>query len=132
MNKFYKATKYIWIVSRIILILLFGVTVVSRLSETRISDYIVNSMFLVLIILMIIISAFGFLKKETHFSLRFLAGIPNVLFGVLLSYLLLTLGKTDYAIHVQIGFQLLPLWIILYGFYEINNGLSSLWNKKSE
>lgn len=125
MDKFYKTTKYLWIISRIVLILFFGATLLNRISETRPSDLIVNALFLILFLSMIIISVYGILKKETHFSLSFLVGIFNVLLGVLLSYLLLTVGEIDYAIHVQIGFQLLPLWIILYGIFEIKNGIDS-------
>jgi len=123
--KFYNTTKYLWIISRIILILLFGVTILNRISETNLSDLIVNSLFLILFLSMIILSVFGILKKEPHFSLRFLVGIFTILFGILMSYLLLTLGNTKYATHVQIGFQLLPLWIILYGIFEVTNGIKS-------
>ena len=130
MSKFYKTTKYLWIISRVILIVLFGVTVINRISETRTSDLIVTSFFLLLIILMIMISTFEFSKKQPHFSLQFVVGISNVLLGFLMSYLFLTLVEKDYAIHVQIGFQFLPLWLILYGAFEINNGINFIKNSK--
>ena len=130
LNNFYKRTKYLWKVSRIILIIFFGVAILNRLSEIKISDLIVNALFLILITSMITISVFEFLKKEPYFYLRFLVGIFNVLFGILLCYLILTLGKTDYAVHIQIGFQIIPLWIVLYGLFEISNGIKYLKNKK--
>jgi hypothetical protein len=80
---------------------------------------------------MIALTVIELLKKNAHYSLRFAVGISTILLGFLISYLLLTLGKTNYALHVKIGFQLLPIWIILYGFYEITKGISSLRTLKS-
>lgn len=124
-NKFYKSTKYFWILSRIVLIILFSVAILNRISETHISDLIVSALFLIIFFLMITITIIGLLKKNPHYLLRFVVGAFFVLFGFLSSYLL-TLGKTDYAIHIKIGFQLVPLWIILYGIYEITNGINTL------
>jgi hypothetical protein len=81
---------------------------------------------------MIMLIVVGILKKKAHYSLRFVVGISMILFGFLISYLLLTLGKIDYPLHVKIGIQLLPIWIISYGFYEITKGISSLRTVKAE
>ncbi len=119
MIKFYTATKYLWIISRIILIIFYGLTLSERLSETEIPDLIVNLLITIVLISMISISLFEFIKKKPHYSLTFFVGIINICIGVLMSYLLLTIGDTNYSILAQIGFQLLPIWIILYGFFEI-------------
>lgn len=75
---------------------------------------------------MITISVLGILKKSSHYSLRFIVGIFTVLFGVLISYLMLTFANLDYELHVKIGIQLVPFWIMFYGFYELTIGISSL------
>ena len=75
---------------------------------------------------MITLAISEIIKKKTHFIIEFVVGIFTVLFGVLISYLLLTLGETEYSIYKKIGFQLLPLWIILYGIYEVKSGINSL------
>lgn|GEM_PF-5232491 len=131
MTKFYKSTNYLWIVSRLLLILLFSITILSRIKETDLSDIIVNSVFLVLIFSMISLAIIGILKKNAHYSLHFVVGILTTLFGILMSYLLLTLGETEYPIHIEIAFQLLPLWIVLYGIYELNNGINLLKIKRN-
>jgi len=74
---------------------------------------------------MIIITISVFSKKKTHYSLSFIVGIFTILFGILISYMLLTFGMTDYTIYAKIGFQILPLWIILYGIFEITNGINT-------
>ena len=125
--KFFRATKYLWIVSRIILIILFGVTISSNsLSSYDTPDLVSKSIFLIPLILMILISIFEILKKEPHYVLRFLVGIFLVCLGLLMSYLLLTLAKENFSIYAEIGFQFLPIWIILYGIFEIVNGVRSL------
>jgi len=131
LTKFYKSTNYLWIVSRLLLILLFSITILSRIKETDLSDIIVNSVFLVLIFSMISLAIIGILKKNAHYSLHFVVGILTTLFGILMSYLLLTLGETEYPIHIEIAFQLLPLWIVLYGIYELNNGINLLKIKRN-
>ncbi len=75
---------------------------------------------------MILLAISGILKRNAHYSLNFVVGILTTLFGILISYLLLTLVETEYAIYIEIGFQLLPLWIVLYGIYEIMDGINSL------
>jgi hypothetical protein len=132
LNKFYKSTKHFWTVSRIILTLLFSVAILDRITETDLPNLIVNIFFLIIIFSMIMLIVVGILKKKAHYSLRFVVGISMILFGFLISYLLLTLGKIDYPLHVKIGIQLLPIWIISYGFYEITKGISSLRTVKAE
>ena len=124
--KFFRATKYLWIVSRIILIILFGVTISSNaLSSYDTPDLVSKLMFLIPLILMILVSIFEILKKEPHYVLRFLVGIFHVCIGLLMSYLLLTLAKGNHSVYAEIGFQFLPIWIILYGIFEIVNGINS-------
>ena len=80
---------------------------------------------------MISLAVIGILKRKAHYGLRFTVGIFTILFGIVISYLLLTLGKTDYPIHIKMGFQLLPLWIILYGIYELTNGINLIKGKQT-
>ena len=75
---------------------------------------------------MIIITISGFFKKQAHYSFRFIVGVFTILFGILISYMLLTYGMPDYTTYVNIAFQILPLWIILYGIYEITNGIKTI------
>ncbi|SFU37529.1 hypothetical protein SAMN05216480_10243 [Pustulibacterium marinum] len=126
MTKFYQSTKYLWIVSRILLIILFSAAISNRIKETTMSDIIVSSVFIMVIFLLIVLAIMGFLKKKAHYVLHFMVGILITLFGILCSYLLLTFGETKYAVHIKMGFQLAPLWIVLYGIYEITNGINSL------
>jgi hypothetical protein len=94
--------------------------------ETDLSNLIVNAIFIIIIFSLITLAISEVIKKKVHFIIKFIVGIFTILFGILISYLLLTLGETEYYIYIKIGFQLLPLWIILYGVYEIKNGINSL------
>jgi uncharacterized membrane protein len=129
LKKFYNSTKYFWIISRILFILLFSTVILKRITEFSIPDLIVNSVILIVVFSMIVITISGFLKKKSNYSLRFIVGAFMVLFGFLMSYLLLSTGTKEYSIYIEISFQLLPLWIVFYGIYEIINGISSLKNR---
>lgn len=89
-------------------------------------NIIVNSLIIMFIVSMMVIAIFGILKKKTHYSLNFTVGIFTVILGVLISYLIISFSKTEYEILIEIVFQIFPIWIILYGIYELINGIDLL------
>lgn len=68
---------------------------------------------------MVLTLIFGLLKKQIHYSVRLFVGVFSIFSGLGISYLLFTLGNVNYSTIVEIGFQIIPLWIILYGVYEL-------------
>ncbi len=128
LNKFYKVTPYFWVISRIVLMILLGASLLGRISQTTTPYLVINAVFLLVIFSMMAIIIGEFSKREVHYSWRLIAGILVSLFGVLISYLLLTYIEKEYALITKIGFQLLPLWMILYGIFEIKLGIRTLSN----
>ena len=126
MENFFKATKYLWEVSRVLLIILFGSAISSDIIGTNKSDIIILSLFAIFILSMITISFLKLIKINPHYFLGFFTGGFIVLFGILISFLMFTYGTVNYELQVIIGVQLFPIWMILYGIYEIRNGISSL------
>jgi len=128
----FKRSKFIWIFSRLILILLFLSAIIGRFNNQKLSDLFVTSLVTLYVFSLIFMMFFDFLKKQIHFSVRLFAGIFSVFYALVLSYLLLTIQNDNFGMIAEVGFQILPLWIILYGIYEILQAKESLQAKKLE
>ncbi len=121
---FFRRTHYFWVISRIALIVLFFIAVYEQFSWKSKSSLIVSGFFLIIIIWMVTIVIMEFLKKEVKMPIKVLTGVFSISFGLLISYLLLTIGEENYSLLKNLGFQLIPIWIILYGLWEINSAKS--------
>lgn len=130
--RLFKRSKFIWILSRLILIILFLSAIIGRFNNRKLSDLFVTSLVTLYVFSLIFIMFFDFLKKQIHFSVRLFAGIFSVFYALVLSYLLLTIQNDNFGMIAEVGFQILPLWIILYGIYEILKAKESFKAKKLE
>lgn len=128
----FKRSKFIWIFSRLILILLFLSVIIGGFNNRKLSDLFVTSLVTLYVFSLIFILFFDFLKKQIHFSVRLFAGIFSVFYALVLSYLLLTIQNDNFGMIAKVGFQIIPLWIILYGIYEILKAKEIFQAKKLE
>lgn len=118
-NYFFKKTHYFWVVSRFILILLFAYASINQLNEKSLSSIIVACLFLFVAIWMLSIAILEIRNKKFLMPVKVLTGSFSVFFGLLLSYLIISLGGENYSLWTNLGFLIIPLWIITYGIWEI-------------
>lgn len=111
----FRKTKYFWIITRLIFIVVYFYTALNQISFNDYSKLAVCSFFLILVILMSLITILEFLRKKTFSGIKIFVGIINILFGILLTYLILFIVKND---GNNVFFLWLPLWFIFYGFWE--------------
>lgn len=125
--KFFKSTNYFWVVTRVVLILLFGSTVTYFANEKLDTGSIIVGIFILLFVTsMLIIVIRRMMKKETHSWLHIYNGVFTIIFSLGILYVNIAyfdLSQTWYVLY-------LPVWMILYGLWEItyerlNNGLVS-------
>ncbi len=128
-NFFLKHTRFLWVTSRILLIFLFLSAFFSRINDRELSDLIVNFLLAFYIGSMILIAIFGLLKRHIHFAVRLFVGIFTVFSGLAISYLLLIVNKVEYGVFAEIGFQIIPFWISLYGVYELLKAIETFRSK---
>lgn len=128
-NFFLKHTRFLWLTSRILLIFLFLSTLLSRINDRELSDLIVNFLLVFYIGSMILIAIFGLLKRHIHFAVRLFVGIFTVFSGLAISYLLLIVNNVKYSVFAEIGFQIIPFWISLYGVYELLKAIETFRSK---
>ena len=114
---FYKRTKYFWIVSRVILILLFGAVSVKKNPFETTGESIVSSVFFLYLISMTVLLILEFLKRNPNL-LAYFTGVVSIIIGFVMAYLILYVGYPEYGLGI-IAFEILPLWIIAFGFKDI-------------
>ena len=118
-EKFYKKTRYFWIVSRVLLILIFIYPIFKISKDADLINNIINSTCMIYVILMLIILIKEISKKNTH-NLKIYTGILSLFYGIIMSVFLIKL-ETEFSTMSVIYFQLIPLWIILFGIWELKN-----------
>jgi hypothetical protein len=118
MRLFFKKTYYFWIVSRIILIILFACSV-NTFSHQKYNTgrMLVDILLTITILLMIAICVFEYHKKKVPFIVKIVPGIFNIFFGLLLYYLVNFFMSQNF---VFLAFCV-PIWIITQGIFEIVN-----------
>jgi len=115
---FLSKTYYFWYVTRIFLILGFSFTVINQFDVNSKSKILVSTFFAFFVLSMLYLLVFEILKKKAIIFVRIFAGIVSILFGCLLIYLILFLGENKYVFK-NIGFLIVPFWIMLYGLWEM-------------
>jgi hypothetical protein len=114
---FFRKTHYFWIVSRVILLLLFLFVLVDQKIETGVGFAIITTVVVLFVISIISLIIFGLTKKEAPKLLKLFAGGFSLFFGAVLLYLLLFTFNVEY---VYLAFCI-PLWLLLHGTWEITN-----------
>ena len=78
----------------------------------------IASFLIIYVFNMLYLFIFEILKKEPLFFAKQIAGIVSIFFGCLLIYLILFVGENKYGFN-NIGFLIIPFWIIFYGLWEL-------------
>ena len=112
MKTFFLKSRLCWVISRIVLIALY---IGAALSDVK-SDNFAAMLFFPVSVIMIYVAIVEFLNKDKFVGAKVLLGVFSILMGVILAGLILYMG-----IEKPSGFFifLLPLWIVLYGLWEI-------------
>ena len=118
LNQFYQKTHYFWIVSRVFLIVLFAIAIFNQINLKALSSLIVYGIFSLYIFCMTFIFFMEIIKKSVPKFCKIFTGITSIFFGLVLTYLILYVGGNKYGLGV-IGFLIIPVWIILFGFWEM-------------
>ena len=120
-------TYYFWFISRIFLIIAFSFAIINQF-ELHSKIKILVDIFLTFYILsMLYLLIFEILRKKPLFFAKLFVGIISILFGCLLIYMILFLGENKYGIK-NIGFLIVPFWIMSYGLWELKRETKNLIN----
>ena len=119
MTKFYKRTNGFWKVSRILLILLFIYPLFKVAGNKSFLSSILNASCGIYLILMILI-LINRISEKRKGALRKWTGFLSIFYGLVMSIFLIKLElKLD--VIVTSYYQVLPIWIILFGIWELNS-----------
>ena len=116
----YRKTFYFWYCSRIFIIFAFTIAITNEFDLQSKGNLIVGIFFTFYILVQVYLIAIGIFKKEPLILAKKFIGIVSILFGFLLLYLILVIGKNNFDLK-SIGLLIVPFWIILYGFWELQN-----------
>ena len=132
LKTFFSKTYYFWFISRIFLIIAFSFAILNQFDLQSKSEILVDLVFTFYILSMLHLLIFEILKKKPLFFAKQFAGIVTILFGCLLIYMILFVGENKYGLK-NIGFLIVPFWIMLYGFWELKretkNRIDEIGNK---
>jgi len=117
LKTFYRKTHYFWMVSRVILLLLFLFVLVDQKIETGVGFAIINTIVVLFVFSIISLIILGLAKREAPKLLKLFAGGFSLFFGLVLFYLLLFTFNDKF---VYLAFCI-PLWLLLHGTWEITN-----------
>jgi hypothetical protein len=116
---FYRKTKYFWIFSKFVLILLFLSAIIERINETDIGSLVVQGLFISYTIVAIVLLIHELTRRKLYKILKLVIGIINIILGLISGYMMLTAGINKNTILMNIWFLFFPFWIILLGLYDI-------------
>ena len=114
LKTFFRKTHYFWIISRVILIILFLLVVVNQKFESKPSFGIVYGIIAVYVICMVYLSILEFTKKDAPKIIKIFTGGFSIFFGLVILYLLIF----QFNGFVVLAFCV-PIWLIIYGTWEI-------------
>lgn len=118
LKNFYSKTYYFWFISRIFLIIAFLFSAINQFDLLSKSKMLVSIFLGFYIMSIVYLLVFEILKKEPLLFVKRFAGIISIFFGCLLIYMIMFFGENTYGFK-NLGFLILPFWIILYGFWEL-------------
>lgn len=112
MKTFFLKTRIFWVISRIVLIALY---ISAALNDLK-SGIFVAMLFFLVSVIMICVAIVEFLKKDKFIGAKVILGVFSIFIGALLAGLILYMGIEKPS---ELFLFLLPLWVILYGLWEI-------------
>lgn len=116
-NIFFQRTKWLWIVTRTLLIVLFIIAIAKSESLANLHTgsiaYFLASIY---VISLLIILSEELIKTRSFKILHYLTGTFSVIFGIIISYLLIS--NNDFQLQ-NILVQVVPVWMIAFGIYDL-------------
>ena len=112
MKTFFLKTRIFWVISRIVLIALYIGAAINDIQ----SDNFAAMLFFPVSVIMIYVAIVEFLYKDKFIGAKVLLGVFSIFMGVLLAGLILYMGIEKPS---ELFLFLLPLWVIMYGLWEI-------------
>jgi hypothetical protein len=122
LKMFFDKSFYFWQITKILFIIIFSCAIYGETKSRPLVVIITISLFFGLFIFSMIYSLLLTNQNPKVLKLaHFYSSIFSILFGFVLSYSMLTLLSGRW--YENVGFQIVPLWIILFGIREflINN-----------
>ncbi len=119
---FFDKSFYFWQITKILFIIMFSFALYGESKSRPLIVILTISSIFGLFILSLIYSLFAPNMNQKLLTItHYYSSIFSILFGILLSFILITELKGDW--YKNIGFQIIPLWIISFGIrqYLIKN-----------
>lgn len=117
LNIFFDKSFYFWQITKILFIIMFPFALFGK-SESR--PFIVILIISIIFGLFILSLIYSLIRPNMNQKIltitHYYTSIFSILFGILLSFMMITELKGDWC--ENIGFQIVPLWIILFGIRE--------------
>ena len=112
MKTFFLKTRIFWVISRIVLIALY---ISAAINDIK-SGIWISMLFFTISAIMFYVAVLEFLKKDKFIGAKVILGVFSIFIGALLAGLILYMGIEKPS---ELFLFLLPLWVILYGLWEI-------------
>jgi hypothetical protein len=119
LTNFYNKTNGFWRITRIILIILFIFPLFKVLGNNNVLYAFLNASCGIYVILMILI-LLNRTSDKYRKKLRKWTGFLSLLYGITMSIFLIKL-EFELDLIVTSYFQIIPLWIILFGIWELDS-----------
>jgi hypothetical protein len=117
-TKFYNRTNGFWKITRIIFILLFTFPLLKIFENKNLLYAVLNASCGIYVVLMVLILVNR--TSELTKKLRKWTGLLSILYGVVMSIYLIKL-EFELTSIVTSYYQIIPIWIILFGIWELNS-----------
>ena len=116
LDTIFRSTYYFWVVTRVVLIMLFASTITYYANEELDTTSVIVGIFILLFLIsLLIIVIRKLMKKETRAFLHVYNGVFAILFSLGIIYVSIVyfdLSKGWWVLY-------LPVWIFLYGLWEL-------------
>ena len=118
LDTIFRSTYYFWVVTRVVLVLLFASTVTYYANEELdVASVIVGIFILGFVISLLIIIIRRLMKKETMTFLHIYNGVFAIIFSLGIIYVSIAYFDLSQGWWVLY----LPVWILLYGLWELTS-----------
>lgn len=125
LHKFFQKTHYFWIITRVLYLILFSVSISQAANATK-ADLVVKAFFALYLIAIVVLTFLELLKRKEPKWMQWFVGAVSIFFAVLLIYLLLFYVSQTFII-AAFAFT---FWMILYGTWEISKTFNTISNKQ--
>lgn len=117
LNMFFDKSFFFWIITKVLFIIMFSCAVYGESeSQYLIVTIIISSIFVLFILSMIYSLLLSNRNQKILRLAKYYSSLFSTFFGFFLSYSMLKLLSGNW--YENIGFQIIPLWIILFGIRE--------------